>query len=63
MCDAVKEYGREQREIAEKSANVNAVKVLMTKFQFSLTEAMNELHIQGKAREAVEEELKKEKVS
>lgn len=67
MCDAVKEYANEQSKIAEErakiQANVNAVNVLMKNHQLSLNQALNELGITGDAKEAVEEELKKEKVS
>lgn len=67
MCDAVKEYGRKQSKLAEERTelkmNVNFVERLMSIEKFSMEKALNTLGLQGKERQAVEDELKKKDVS
>ena len=63
MCDAVKEYGIKCGRIEADRANVNAVRNLMINYQISLDQAMNAIGLQGKERQAVEDELKKKDVS
>ena len=63
MCDAVKEYGIKCGRIEADRANVNAVRNLMINYQTSLDQAMNAIGLQGKERQAVEDELKKKDVS